>query len=46
MVVARRAFISIEKTDKPVLLPVGHSFLIYESPAKSKERKKMYSQFC
>jgi hypothetical protein len=26
-----RAFISIEKTGKTVLLPAGHSFLIYES---------------
>jgi hypothetical protein len=30
--IARRAFISIEKADKTILLPVGHSFLIYESP--------------
>jgi membrane associated rhomboid family serine protease len=28
-----RAFISIEKkTGKPALLPVGHSFPVYESP--------------
>jgi hypothetical protein len=40
--IARRAFMSIEKTGKPVLLPIGHSSPIYESPAGNNRERHTF----